>query len=456
MVCLGFHKYYVKEAVLLTTVIGFLILLGVLITIHEFGHFLFAKLFKVKVEVFSIGFGPPLIKWKGKETVYQIALIPLGGYVKMYGEDSMTEPVQGKVDKSVFNDPRSFHSKPKWQKILIAFAGPLFNIIFAIFAFTTAYMIGISKPTYLDKPVVVGYVEKDSLGEKLGLQVGDKIVAIDGEPVRNWQDLTIKLGMRLDKEVNITVLRDGKEVNIKTKLPDDLKKLNLGIAPLIEPIVGAVEPNSPANKVGIKAGDIILAINNKPVKSWYDILNFMKNYREGKVSLLIKRNNKIIKIEIKPEFDKKVNRYVIGIAPKTEMKVIKLGFVDAIKKAFEKSYELTVSLGEVIKGLITGEVSFKTLGGPIAIAKFSGQALESGISTFLFSMGFISLQLGYLNLLPIPVLDGGLIAILLIEMIIRRDLPEKVKEYIAYLGFALIGLLMFFVIMNDILRLISH
>jgi len=405
---------------------------------------------------FSIGFGPPLIKWKGKETVYQIALIPLGGYVKMYGEDSMTEPVQGEVDKSAFNDPRSFHSKPKWQKILIAFAGPLFNIIFAIFAFTTAYMIGISKPTYLDKPVVVGYVEKDSLGEKLGLQVGDKIVAIDGEAVKNWQDLTIKLGMRLDKEVNITVLRDGKEINIKTKLPDDLKKLNLGIAPLIEPVVGAVEPNSPADKAGIKAGDIILAINNKPVKSWYDILNFMKNYKEGKVSLLVKRNNKTIKVEIKPEFDKRVNRYVIGIAPKTEMKVIKLGFVDALKKAFEKSYELTVSLGEVIKGLITGEVSFKTLGGPIAIAKFSGQALESGISTFLFSMGFISLQLGYLNLLPIPVLDGGLIAILLIEMIIRRDLPEKVKEYIAYLGFALIGLLMFFVIMNDILRLISH
>ena len=441
---------------MITSIIGFLILLGVLITIHEFGHFLFAKLFGVKVEVFSIGFGKPLIKWKGKETVYQIALIPLGGYVKMYGEDSMTEPVQGEIDKSAFKDPRSFHSKPKWQKILIAFAGPLFNIIFAIFAFTVAYMIGISKPTYLEKPVVIGYIQPESIAEKLGLKAGDKIVAIDGEPIKNWKDLTVKLGMKLGRKAKLTVLRNDKEINITVNIPEDMKKLTLGISPPIEPIIGFIEPNSPAEKAGLKAGDILLAINNKPIKNWYDLLEYMKNVKGEKVKLLIKRNNKTLSVEIKPKFDKRLGRAIIGIAPKTDITVVKFGFLDALKKSIEKSYELTVSLGEVIKGLITGEVSFKTLGGPIAIAKFSGQALESGISTFLFSMGFISLQLGYLNLLPIPVLDGGLIAILLIEMIIRRDLPEKAKEILAYIGFALIGTLMIFVIFNDIIRTFSQ
>ena len=441
---------------MIASAIGFLILLGVLITIHEFGHFLFAKLFGVKVEVFSIGFGPPIIKWKGKETIYQIALIPLGGYVKMYGEDSMTEPVQGEVDKSAFEDPRSFHSKPKWQKILIAFAGPLFNIVFAIFAFAGAYMMGIAKPTYLDKPVVVGYIEKGSIAEEVGLKIGDKIIAVNGEPIKNWKDLTVKLGMKLGKEVNLTVLRNGKKITVDIKLPEDMSKLSLGIYPIIEPVIGAVEPNSPAEKVGLKVGDRILAVNNRPIKNWYELLEYIKENKDKEIKLLIKRNSKTLVVKVKPKFDKRLGRAIIGIAPKTDIKIVKYGFIDAIKKSFEKSYELTVSLGAVIKGLATGEVSFKTLGGPIAIAKFSGQALESGISTFLFSMGFISLQLGYLNLLPIPVLDGGLIMILLIEMILRKDLPEKAKEILAYVGFALIGTLMLFVIFNDILRTFAH
>ena len=437
---------------MLTSIIGFLILLGVLITIHEFGHFLFAKLFGVKVEVFSIGFGPPILRWKGKETVYQIALVPLGGYVKMYGEDSMTEPVQGEVDKSAFDDPRSFHSKPRWQKILIAFAGPLFNIIFAIFAFSFAYMIGIAKPSYLDKPVVVGYVDKDSLASNIGLKMGDKIIAIDGEPVKNWKDLTVKLGMKMGKEVKITVLRDGKKLDIKVKLPESMEKASLGIFPVVEPVIGAIQPDSPAYKAGLKKGDRILAVNNRPVKNWYELLTYIKENNGEKIKLLIKRDNKTLVVEVKPKYDERLKRPIIGIAPKTDIKIEKFGFIEAVKKAIEKSYELTVALGDVIKGLATGEVSFKTLGGPIAIAKFSGQALESGISTFLFSMGFISLQLGYLNLLPIPVLDGGLIMILLIEMVLRRDLPEKAKEILAYIGFALIGTLMLFVIFNDILR----
>ena len=436
------------------SLIAFLIMIGILVTIHEFGHFIFAKMFGVKVEVFSIGFGPPIVRWKGKETVYQIALIPLGGYVKMYGEDSMTEPVQGKSEKDTL-DPRSFAAKPRWQKMLIAFAGPLFNIVLAIILFAAAYMIGIQQPKYLNEPVVVGYVEKNSYAEKAGLKPGDKIIAIDGEPVKNWKEFTIKIGMKAGKTVVLDVLRNGKIISVTVKVPENISKDHLGISPIIPAKIGTILPNSPAAKAGLQIGDEIIAINGKPIHSWFELVDALSQIKDDKeVTLLVKRNGKIFSVKVKPEYNETLKKYVIGISPMMETITVKYGFAEAFEKAIERTKELTVALYKVIKGLVTGEVSIKTLGGPIAIAQFSGQALEAGIATFLFSMAFISLQLGYLNLLPIPVLDGGLILILLIESIIRRPLPEKAKEYLAYIGFALIGTLMIFVIFNDIMRVL--
>lgn len=438
------------------TVLAFLIMLGVLITIHELGHFLFARMFGVKVESFSIGFGPPIFKWRGKETEYQIALIPLGGYVKMYGEDSMTEPIQGNVDKSAYNDPRSFHSKPNWQKMLIAFAGPLFNIVLAIVLFVAVYTIGTKEPAYLSEPVVVGYVEKGSLAEKVGIQPFDKIVKVNGKEVKNWKEFTIALGMKAGKSVEIEVLRNGNIQKIAITLPDDMSKESFGISPVIPAKIGKVLENSPAAKSGLKEGDIIVGVNGKPINTWFEFADFMASLKEKQsVNLLVKRDNKIFSMMIEPQYNEELKKYTIGIAPKFETKTIQYPFTQAVAKAIDKTKELTVAIYNVVAGLITGEVSFKTLGGPISIAKFSGEALETGISTFLFAMAFISLQLGYLNLLPIPVLDGGLILILLIETIIRRPLPDKAKEYLAYFGFALLGTLMIYVIFNDILRVIQ-
>ncbi len=438
------------------SLVAFLIMIGILVTIHEFGHFLFARLFGVRVEVFSIGFGPPIFQWKGKETVYQIALIPLGGYVKMYGEDSMTEPVQGEANKEAFQDPRSFAAKPRWQKMLIAFAGPLFNIVLAIILFAAAYMIGIQQPKYLNDPVVVGYVEKSSYAEKAGIQPFDKIVAVDGEPVKNWKDFTIKLGMKAGKTVVLDVIRNGKKISITVSIPENITKEHLGISPLIPAKIGKILPNSPAAKAGLQPGDEIVALNGKPVRSWFELVDMLSKLKSDKeITLMVKRNGKVFSVVLKPQYNPDLKKYVIGISPMMETITVKYGFAEAFEKAIERSKELTVALYKVIKGLITGEVSIKTLGGPIAIAQFSGQALEAGLATYLFSMAFISLQLGYLNLLPIPVLDGGLILILLIESIIRRPLPEKAKEYLAYIGFALLGTLMIFVIFNDIMRVLQ-
>ncbi|WP_457644449.1 RIP metalloprotease RseP [Persephonella sp.] len=438
------------------SVIAFLIMIGILITIHEFGHFLFARLFGVRVEVFSIGFGPPLIKWKGKETLYQIAVIPLGGYVKMYGEDSMTEPVQGEVDKSAFEDPRSFHAKPRWQKILIAFAGPLFNIVLAVILFASAYMIGIHEPKYLKDPVVVGYVHPGSVAEKAGIKPYDKIVAVDGKPVQNWKEFTLAIGMKAAKSAVVEIDRNGEKLILNIQVPQDITKEPLGISPVIPAKVGQIIKGSPAEKAGLQAGDEIIAFNGKPIRSWFELVDTLSTIKDKKeITLLVKRDGKVFPVKIIPQFNKELNKYVLGITPKMDTTIVKYGFIESFEKAIEKSKELTVAIYNVIKGLITGEVSLKTLGGPIAIAQFSGQALETGLAAFLFSIAFISLQLGYLNLLPIPVLDGGLIAILLIEMIIRRPLPEKAKEYLAYIGFALLGTLMIFVIFNDIMRALS-
>lgn len=438
------------------TLVAFLIMLGVLITIHELGHFLFARLFGVKVESFSIGFGPPIFKWKGKETEYQIALIPLGGYVKMYGEDSMTEPIQGNIDKSAFSDPRSFHSKPNWQKMLIAFAGPLFNIVLAIILFIAVYIMGVKEPAYLSQPVVVGYVEKNSIAEKVGIQPFDKIVKVNGKEVRNWKEFTIEIGMKAGKNVDIEILRNGSIQKISVILPEDMTKQSFGISPVLPAKVGKVLENSPAAKAGLKEGDIIVGVNGRPINTWFEFADFMASLKEKQsVNLLVKRDNKIFSIMLEPQYNEELKKYTIGIAPKFETVTIQYSPIEAVGKALEKTKDLTVAIYNVVAGLITGEVSFKTLGGPISIAKFSGEALETGVSTFLFAMAFISLQLGYLNLLPIPVLDGGLILILLIETIIRRPLPDKAKEYLAYFGFALLGTLMIYVIFNDILRVIQ-
>ncbi len=435
------------------TLIAFLVLVGILIWFHELGHFLFAKLFRVKVEVFSVGFGPPLIAKRIGDTVYQVALIPLGGYVKLYGENS-------KVD-----DPYAFSSKPPWQRILIAFAGPLFNFILTVILFIVVFSIGIDVPKYMKGPPVIGFVEKGSWAEKAGLKDGDRVLRIGDTKVERWEDIkrtVIELTIRKEKEVDIVVLREGKEITLRTRLPEiDTGTEVLGIHPHLPPVVGAVFERipgigpSPAYQVGIRPGDRIVAVNGREVRSWYEVVEVVRSSEGRPVVLELLRDGERIRKEVIPAVDPRRKIPVLGIAPEVETVKESFSLDEAVVKAFERTFELIVLTFKVLWGLITGAISLKTLGGPIAIAQFAGQAAQSGIVPYLSSMAFISLQLGIFNLLPLPVLDGGLILLFLIEMVRRKPLPDRFKEYWQRVGFALIISLMAFVVINDLIRLIG-
>ncbi len=432
---------------MLTSALAFIVLIGILIWFHELGHFLIAKLFRVRVEVFSIGFGPTILAKRFGETLYQIAIIPLGGYVKLYGEEQSS------------NEPYAFSSKPPWQRILIALGGPLFNIILTVLLFTLVLLIGVEVPKYERSQVVVGYVEEKSWAQEVGLKPGDKIIAVDGKEIKEWNDLR-KLFLKEKIEKKETALlrleREGKTLELKVKIPDlTTGKTDLGIYPDIKPIIGGVLKDSPASQVGLKEGDIIVAVNNTPVSSWYQMVEIIRSSGDGAIKLTIRRGKEILHKEVIPAKNPKTGKPFLGISPKIETVKEAYPLPQAFEKAVERTKELTLLTFKVLEGLFTGGVSLNTLGGPIAIAQFAGQAAQSGIVPYLSSMAFISLQLGIFNLLPLPVLDGGLILLFLMEMVRRKPLPEKFKEYWQKVGFALILALMAFVIINDVLRLVQ-
>ncbi len=439
---------------MMETLLAFLVLVGFLIWFHELGHFLVAKLFGVRVEVFSVGFGPPLISKKVGETVYQIASIPLGGYVKLYGEEE-------RVD-----DPRAFSAKPPWQKILIALAGPFFNLMLTVVLLTAVFLIGMEIPKHMKEPAVIGYVEKDSWGERAGLRVGDRLVRIGDVEVKGWEDVRraiIESALSKKDTVIILVERNGELVTLSTHLPRiETGQENLGIQPYLPPVIGRVFEKlrgvgpSPAYQVGLMKGDRIISVNGKEVSSWYEVVQLIRASGDRPVRLVIERNGEIIERSVVPALDPASGHPVLGIGPYVETVKESHPLPSAVALAFQRTGELLYMTFKVLWGLVTGAISIKTLGGPIAIAKFAGQAAESGFVPYLSSMAFISLQLGIFNLLPLPVLDGGLILLFLIEMIRRKPLPEKFKEYWQKIGFALIVSLMAFVVVNDILRLLGR
>jgi len=424
----------------LISLAGFVIVLGVLIFVHEAGHFLVAKLFRVRVLVFSFGFGKRLFGFRKGDTDYRVSLIPLGGYVRMAGDTP---------EDNVAGNPDEFLSKPKWQRFLILFAGPFMNIVIALTFIAVAAMVGLEQTVM---QAVIAEVTQGKPGAKAGLQPGDRIVRAKGEPVADFNDVRVIISMNAGTPIEIQYDRNG--TIRKTMLTPEREQGEFGpigragIAFGTEPLIGRVLPGTPAAAAGLRAGDRIVLAGGKPVASLEAFAKISDDAKTKPIALELARGTEHLRVVVAPSADPDlaVSR---GIGRPT--KLIKLGLIPAFRYSAVENWKSLRMAMSALGRMFRPEGSIKELSGPINIARISGMVVQEGWLPTIMLMAMISLQLGVMNLLPIPVLDGGHIMILLIEGVARRDLSLRVKERIQQVGFAALATLMLVVIYNDVI-----
>jgi regulator of sigma E protease len=437
--------------VILENVVWVLVLIGVMILIHELGHFIAARRFDVRVEAFSFGFGPRLFGFRKGETDYRLSLIPFGGYVKMAGEQP------GDDDQS---DPRSFMAKPRWQRLIIAFAGPFANILLAVALLTGLYMVRYQRVSDQDMKPVIGHVLPDSPAAKAGVQAGDLIVKLEDKDHPTWEDIEIKEMAGAYRPMRITVQRGGRnfETAVTPVLDDRTGVGQAGWSSRGDIQVGAVSPGMPAQKAGLQKGDLIKTANGQPIHTAAKFHEIVRASNGKPVVLEIERHGRPTIITIQPVFgeDETPPRWLIGIypEPRLHLETTRLSFPDALGESVRQNVKGATLIFRFLAGIIERRMSPKTLEGPIRIAQLSGEAAREGPSAYIMLMSMVSLNLAIFNLLPIPILDGGVILLLLIEMVMRRDMSVHVKETVFKLGFVFIMVLVAFVIYNDISKIL--
>jgi regulator of sigma E protease len=422
-----------------------IIVLGVMIVVHELGHFLAAKMFGVRVETFSVGFGKRLIGFRRGDTDYRISALPLGGYVKMSGENPM---------ESRTGDPGEFMSHPRWQRFVIAIAGPAMNIILAIVLLTGVFMFHYEHPIYLDQPAVIGWVLENSASEKAGILPGDRIVKIGNTMNPTWEDVLPKVMLSPNQPVNLVIQR-GSQTLSKTITPEPVGQEqfgNPGWVPEQPMKITELEPTMPAAKAGMKVGDEVLAIDGTPVRSTPSLLRRLQESKDKPVEITVLRDGHEVKISVTPILDKERDQYRLGFGSFPQ-RVDKLPFAAALGKSIDQNKKNSMLILELVKKMMQRKVSIKQMEGPIGIARASGEAArQQGWTPLLGLMAAISLNLGIFNLFPIPILDGGLILLLLIESVMRRDISQRVKERIYQFAFVCLVLFAGLVIFNDVMK----
>jgi regulator of sigma E protease len=431
-------------------VLWLLVLIGVMILIHEAGHFWAARWFDVRVETFSFGFGPRLFGFKRGETDYRFSAIPFGGYVKMSGEQPGEENAA---------DPRGILAKPRWQRLIIAFAGPFMNVILAIGLLAGLFMVKYQKLATADDPAVIGFVMRDSAAARAGLQAGDRIVKIDDKENPNWEDITLKEIASADHPLDVAVERDGKRISVLVK-PVMEERSGVGFAGWAERAeiqIASVSPGMPAEKAGLEKGDLLLSAGGLPIHSRYTLQEVIKNGEGKPVVIEFERNGQQRSVTVQPQFTKLegTERWVIGVGPETRMKLIttKLSFPEAIRESTRQNIKSAGLIFKFLQGIVQRRMSPKSLDGPIRIAQLSGEAAREGPSAFFLLMSMVSLNLAIFNLLPIPILDGGVIMMLLVEILLGRDLSLRVKEAVFKVGFVFLMVVVAFVLYNDISKI---
>ncbi len=423
---------------ILTNLVAFAFALGVIISVHEAGHLLVAKWFDVRVHAFSIGFGPRIWGFQRGETEYRLSLVPLGGYVKLGGEQP---------DEAT-GDPREFVAKPRWQRILVYLAGPAMNVLLAILLIAVVFMVGASIPN-LDVPPVIGAVVEGSAAAAAGVAAGDRIVAVDGDEAHTWDDVSLTLMTAVDRPVTLTLVRGDRRFET-TVTPRKVEGENIGdlagIVPKLLPTVTTVEPDSPAAAAGLQSGDEIRTVDGKPVPSTEDFVDYVSARAGREIVLQVVRGARTLTVSVVPRQTEGGGRIGVGLGL-----FQRYGFFDAFVESARYNWNVVEQTFAVLGKIFSRQVSARNaLAGPIEIAAYSGAAVRVGFRYLLHLMGFISISIAIVNLLPVPVLDGGQIGILLVESTMRRDLSLRLKELISQVGFVLIMLLMLTVIYFDL------
>ena len=435
------------------SIIKGIILLGILVFIHELGHFLTAKWLGVRVLKFSVGFGKKIIGRKRGETEYQIAAIPLGGYVKLFGESPDEEVSESERS-------RSFTGQSVIRRVLIVAAGPVMNLLLALVIFPLVFMIGSQQPSYLSTKPVIGWVEPESPAAEQGFRPGDQVMTINGKSIPDWESLTTRILTSPGETLTIEFDRDGRMMS-RTLVPVSSPDTGAGMAgfqPSVpKMVVNQVVEDGPAAEAGVRTGDLILSVDGSPNQDYQTMRRLIEKSAGQRLVMDIRRGDQVLSVTVTPVLDPEASVGRIGIQftpgfPDIDFVTRSYGLFQAVERGGYEVVRLTRLTFAVLGKLITRKLSVRHVGGPISIVQIASQAAESGFISLLQFAAFISLNLAIFNVLPIPVLDGGHLAFLLVESIIGKPVSARKQEMAYKIGFTILIVLMLVVSYNDIVR----
>lgn len=434
---------------LLQNIWWYLVLIGVMILIHELGHYWAARFFDVKVETFSFGFGPRLFGFRRGDTDFRFSAILFGGYVKFLGDQPGDEAA---------SDPRSLFAKPRWQRTIIAFAGPAMNMVLAIVLLSGLFMVEYPKIPMPRDPVV-GFVAPDGAAAKAGVREGDQVVQVNNTADPTWEDIALTEVASAHRAMDVWVRRNGERLHLTvTPVYDD--KQDVGSAGWLQEtdiqLSDFVPGIDTAQKAGLQKGDVLISVNGNPIRSTSRMRELIDQANGAPVNIVFSRKGQQHEVTITP-VRKEVEgqqRWMIGVSMEPKYEVVKLPFPQAVVEASRTSLQNAKLIFKVLEGVVERRMSPRSFGGPVRIAQMSGEAAREGPAPFIGLMAAISINLAVLNLLPIPIMDGGVILMLLIEMLLRRDVDLKVKEAVIKVGFVFLMVVLVFAIYNDISKIL--